>query len=144
MAKGNRAGLVTLAILAGFAICASGCSSSGTKKATTTTASPSTGAKAGGLSITITSFGPLGTNVEVDFAADNTGTSEERFEWAEYVLTAPDGTHHTASRDPGSAPYRIVDAGGSFDDGGIFQFPRFMAGHYSISYAGHVLQEKLL
>jgi hypothetical protein len=91
---------------------------------------------AGGFSIATTNVRRSGNAIEVNFQADDPGSTNQRFVWGELVVTAPDGTRHTAVRDRGSAPYKMVTAGSGYSSRALFQFPTLTRGIYSLSYAG--------
>lgn len=141
----HRALLVVLAVVALGACGSGGGSDNQSSKASsgsTATTGRATLATSATPSIEITDFGPSGHNVSVNFQVDNKTSSDFRFEWAKFVLTAPDGSAHTAFRSSSSAPYELVAPGATLADGGIFQFDSFVAGHYKISYDRRVLAEK--
>lgn len=129
--------LALLVCLVAVAACGGSKNSS---SSSSTTAKPVQSATA--PAFTITSFGPSGSNIGVDFQIDNGTSSEFRFEWAKFVLTVPDGSTHTAYRDPASAPYHLVPSHETYADGGNFQFASFTPGHYKVAYDGKVLAEK--
>jgi hypothetical protein len=96
------------------------------------------------LTIKITSFRPSGTNVKVGFQATNHATGDVKFNWERLVLTAPDGSKHTASRPAAVTSQTILGKGWTITHAGTFQFPKLKHGKYVISYAGTPLQTKTL
>ena len=85
------------------------------------------------VKVTVLSVKPSGHDVEVDFEA----TGRWRFQWSKLVLTAPDGTTHTAYRPSVDAAYDQVN--GTLASGCIFQFPSYQPGRYTVSYEGKQL-----
>jgi hypothetical protein len=96
-----------------------------------------------GLKITVSGFDRQGPNVDVSFSAYNPTSTALRWDWAQLVLTAPDGTRHTTVSEQIPGPsYELVEPGGTYSGFETLPFSARTHGHFSISYGGRLLQEK--